>query len=63
LGLVARAAAEAREWLKPGGWLLIEVSPDRARAVATVVRRYGLRDVRSTAGGELKVTRVVVGRR
>jgi release factor glutamine methyltransferase len=63
LGLVDRAAAEAREWLKPGGWLLIEVSPDRARAVAAVVRRHGLRDVRSTAGGELKVTRVVVGRR
>jgi release factor glutamine methyltransferase len=63
LGLVDRAAAEAGEWLKPGGWLLIEVSPDRARAVATVVRRHGLRHVRSTAGGELKVTRVVVGRR
>ena len=63
LGLVDRAAAEAGEWLKPGGWLLIEVSPDRARAVATVVRRHGLREVRSTAGGELKVTRVVVGRR
>jgi len=63
LGLVDRAAAEAGEWLKPGGWLLIEVSPDRARAVATVLRRHGLRDVRSTAGGDLKVTRVVVGRR
>ncbi|MGH2651797.1 MAG: N5-glutamine methyltransferase family protein, partial [Actinomycetota bacterium] len=63
LGLVDRAAAEAGEWLKPGGWLLIEVSPDRARAVATVVRRHRLRDVRSTAGGDLKVTRVVVGRR
>jgi release factor glutamine methyltransferase len=63
LGLIDRAAAEAGEWLKPGGWLLIEVSPDRARAAATVVRRRGLRDVRSTAGGELKVTRVVVGRR
>jgi release factor glutamine methyltransferase len=63
LGLIDRAVAEAGEWLKPGGWLLIEVSPDRARAVATVVRRRGLRVVRSTAGGELKVTRVVVGRR
>jgi len=27
------------------------------------MRRGGLRDVRSTMGGELKVTRVVVGRR
>jgi release factor glutamine methyltransferase len=63
LGLVHRAAAESPRWLKKGGWLLIEVSPDRARSVARVVRDYGFRDVRSTAGGELKVTRVVVGRR
>ncbi len=62
LGLVDRAAAESGEWLKKDGWLLIEVSPDRARSVAAVVRRYGFRDVRSTAGGELKVTRVVVGK-
>ena len=24
------------EWLRPGGWLLIEVSPDRARAVMSM---------------------------
>jgi release factor glutamine methyltransferase len=63
LGLVHRAAVEALEWLKKGGWLLIEISPDRSRSVAKVIRHYGFRDVRSTAGGELKVTRVVVGRR
>jgi release factor glutamine methyltransferase len=63
LGLIQRTAAEAHQWLRPGGWLLIEVSPDRARSVATVLRRNGFRDVRSTKGGELKVTRVVVGRR
>ena len=63
LGLVQRAATESREWLRRGGWLLVEVSPDRARPVAAVFRRNGFRDVRSTAGGELKVTRVVVGRR
>jgi len=63
LGLVQRAATESREWLRRGGWLLVEVSPDRARSVAAVFRRNGFRDVRSTAGGELKVTRVVVGRR
>ena len=63
LGLVERAIHEAPEWLRRGGWLLIEVAPDRARAVASLMRRGGLREVRSTMGGELKVTRVVVGRR
>jgi release factor glutamine methyltransferase len=62
LGLVDRAVDEAPAWLRPGGWLLIEVAPDRARAVSSLMRRGGLRDVRSTLGGELKVTRVVVGR-
>jgi release factor glutamine methyltransferase len=62
LGLVERTAAESGEWLRRGGWLLIEISPDRARAVATRMRRNGFVDVRSTMGGELKVTRVVVGR-
>jgi release factor glutamine methyltransferase len=63
LGLVERTAVESVEWLRRGGWLLIEISPDRARAVATRMRRNGFRDVRSTMGGELKVTRVVLGRR
>jgi release factor glutamine methyltransferase len=63
LGLVARAAAEGPAWLKPGGWLLIEVSSDRTRDVARVLRSGGFRDVRSTVGGELRITRVVVGRR
>ena len=62
LGLVQRTAAEAPEWLRPGGWLLIEVSPDRARGVAAVLRRAGYRDVRSTVDPTWKITRVVVGR-
>jgi release factor glutamine methyltransferase len=62
LGLVERAAAGSVEWLRPGGWLLIEVSPDKSRAASTLLRGAGLRDVRSTKGGPLKVTRVVVGR-
>ena len=63
LGLVTRAVEESHEWLKRGGWFLVEVSPDRARAVASVMRRGGLRDVVSTKGGDLKVTRVICGRR
>ena len=62
LGLIGRVAVEAPLWLREGGWILIEVSPDRARAVSTVLRRAGYRDVRSTKGG-LAVTRVIAGRR
>jgi release factor glutamine methyltransferase len=62
LGLVGRTAAEAGDWLKRGGWLLVEVSPDRARAVAAVLRGNGFRDVRSTLDRGFKVTRVLVGR-
>jgi release factor glutamine methyltransferase len=62
LGLIERTTAEARSWLTPGGWLLIEVSPDRARSVLGVMRRNGFRDVRSTADRAFKVTRVIVGR-
>jgi release factor glutamine methyltransferase len=63
LGLVVLATDEAARWLRPGGWLLVEVSPDRAKDVIKLMRTSGLRDARSTKGGELKVTRVVVGRR
>jgi release factor glutamine methyltransferase len=61
LGLVERAVLEGREWLRHGGWLLIEVSPDFARPVRNLFVRSGLRDVRSTKGWP-QVTRVVVGR-
>jgi release factor glutamine methyltransferase len=63
LGLVDRAVEGSRGWLRKGGWLLIEVSPDRAGAVAKLFRRNGYRDVKITKGGEFKITRVIVGRR
>lgn len=63
LGLVRRSALEAPAWLRPGGWLLIEVSPDRARAVGSLMRASTFRDVRSTADRGFRVTRVMVGRR
>jgi release factor glutamine methyltransferase len=63
LGLIRRTVAEAPVWLRPGGWLLMEVDPDRARDVMPVFRRGGFRDVRSTKGGPLRVTRVIIGRR
>jgi release factor glutamine methyltransferase len=63
LGLVRRTVEEAPRWLSPKGWLLMETDPDRARDVRKVYTAGGFRDVRSTKGGELKVTRVIVGRR
>ena len=62
MGLIDRVAAEAPGWLRSGGWLLVEVSPDRSRSVASALRHCGFRDVRSTRG-DLDVSRVVVGRR
>lgn len=63
LGLVRRAVKGSLAWLRPGGWLLMEVDPDHARIVMPVYRHGGFHDVKSTKGGPLKVTRVVVGRR
>lgn len=62
LSLVERAAGEAGRWLRPGGWVLLEVSPDFARQVRGLLVRAGYRDVRSTRGWP-EVTRVLVGRR
>jgi release factor glutamine methyltransferase len=61
LGLLERTAEEAPDWLRPGGWLLVEVSPDRARHVRSRLVRSGYRDVRSTRGWP-NISRVVVGR-
>jgi release factor glutamine methyltransferase len=59
--LMERVADEAPAWLRRhGGWLLVEVAPDRARTVATLLRHAGFKDVKSTKGG-VGVTRVVVG--
>ena len=61
LGLLTRIAEEAPDWLRPGGWVLLEVSPDFARVVRGLLVRTGYRDVKSTKGWP-EVTRVVVGR-
>jgi release factor glutamine methyltransferase len=63
LGLIGRAAREAPAWLSRNGWLLMEVSPDRVSHVKGVLRREGFRDTRSTKGGPLPLTRVIVARR
>jgi release factor glutamine methyltransferase len=61
LALLERTTEEAPSWLRPGGWLLVEVSPDRTRAVRSRLMRSGFRDVRSIRGWP-NITRVVVGR-
>jgi release factor glutamine methyltransferase len=61
LGLVRRLADDASAWLRPGGFVLVEIAPYLARAAAAVLRRGGLREVRSHRDS-LGVTRVVVGR-
>jgi methylase of polypeptide subunit release factors len=53
---------EAPTWLSPKGWLLMETDPDRARDVKRAFVTGGFREVASTKGGDLKVTRVVLGR-
>jgi release factor glutamine methyltransferase len=63
LGFVRRTVDEAPDWLGRKGWLLMEADPDRARDVRRVMAKGGFDDVRSTKGGDLKITRVVLGRR
>ena len=61
LGLVRRLAPEAQEWLRPGGWLMVEVAPDLARSVARLLRRQGYQRIASRRDS-VGATRVVVGR-
>jgi release factor glutamine methyltransferase len=44
LGLMRRAIFEAPEWLKPGGWLLLEVSDDLGNRLRRMCRKAGLQD-------------------
>ena len=59
--LAGIAADEGHEWLRPGGWLLIEVGSYLARTVKSLMTKAGYEDVRSTEG-PLGYTRVIVGR-
>jgi len=63
LGLVRRTVEEGPAWLKPNGWVLMETDPDRARDVRRVMIKGGFRDVKSTKGGSVPITRVIEGKR
>lgn len=41
LDLIRRAAVEAPDWLKPGGWLLLEISDDLAPKVQRICKKAG----------------------
>jgi release factor glutamine methyltransferase len=62
LGLVRRTVDEAPDWLKANGWLLMETDPDRARDVRKVMAAGGFRDITSTKGGAVPMTRVIAGK-
>lgn len=63
LGLVRRTVQESPDWLVKSGWLLMETDPDRARDVRKVMAAGGFRDVESTKGGPIPITRVILGKR
>ncbi|MFN2489856.1 MAG: class I SAM-dependent methyltransferase [Actinomycetota bacterium] len=44
LELIRSAVAEAPEWLKPGGWMLLEVSEDLGAKLRRICRKAGLED-------------------
>lgn len=62
LGLVRLLAAEAGDWLRPGGQVHVEISPRLSRQVAGILRRAGLQEVRTERDPE-DATRVISGRR
>lgn len=62
MGLAREIIAGARDWLRPGGWLLIETGSMLARQTRALMTRGGYTDVRSTMG-DLDYTRVLVARR
>jgi release factor glutamine methyltransferase len=61
LGLVRRVAAEGAEWIRPGGWLLIEIVPGYFNHIRPLMRDAGFSDIRSTCG-PMRYTRVIAGR-
>jgi release factor glutamine methyltransferase len=60
LDLMRRAIGESVRWLKPGGWLLLEVSEDLGTRMRRIMRRAGLAD-RGIASDEDGLSVVVEG--
>lgn len=62
LFLVKRAIAEAPRWLKPGGWLLLEVSDDLPPKLRKLIRKAGLED-KGVASDEDELSVVIEARK
>lgn len=62
LGFVRALVLDARAWLKPGGWLCVEIASDLTRTLRSMLSGAGYREIKSTRARRLD-TRVVVGRR
>ena len=62
LTLMRRAAAESLKWLKPGGWLLLEVSEDMLGKVRRICNRAGL-EALGVAADEDRLSIVVESRK
>jgi release factor glutamine methyltransferase len=60
LGLVRRLASDAPDWLRSGGWVLVEVSPNLSRKVRGILQRAGFEKVKSVRDS-LGATRVISG--
>jgi release factor glutamine methyltransferase len=61
LDLMRHAIANAPDWLKPGGWLLLEMSDDIAAKARRLCRRAGLED-KDVASDEDELSVVVEAR-
>lgn len=61
LGLPRLLVEQAPGWLRKGGWVMIEVSPDLSRAVRSILIKGGFKDVKSERDS-LGATRVISGR-
>lgn len=61
LGLVRLLAEQAPDWLSKGGWVMVEVSPNLARSVKSILSRAGFSDTKSERDS-LGATRVISGR-
>lgn len=62
LGLMRVLVRDAITWLKPGGWLCVEMGSDLARTVRAMMSRAGYSEIRSTRG-IFQESRVLVARR
>lgn len=61
LFLLRRAVAESTAWLKPGGWLLLEMADDLSEGVEAMMTEAGLKHV-GTVADEDDLSVVVEGR-